>query len=416
LKPEKTPPASPLGGRSAVLEPKKLRPAPPSARAYPVCEPWIGAQERTLVLECLETGWISAEGPFVAQFEDAFARFLGVEHGVAVSNGTAALETALYALGVGPGDEVIMPTFTIISCAAAALRLGAAPVLVDIEPDTWCMNVKAAIDAVTPRTKAIMAVHIYGHPVDMEPLMAAARERGIFVLEDAAEAHGALYRGRNAGSIGDAAAFSFYANKLVTTGEGGMLATSDAAIAARARSYRNLCFNARERFLHDDLGFNYRMTNMQAALGLGQLGRIEQTIEKKRDLGRWYFEELSEIAGAKLQIEKSWARSVYWMYAIELPPDLGVTGKALRAELGKRKIGTRPFFLGLHRQPCLMARRVGAGETFPQADQSFQYGLYLPSSLKLTRDDVAYIGAEARDAIRVCADRAARPVWPLRRD
>src|SRR5574337_319052 len=232
----------------------------------PVNEPLLNGRERKLLIECIETGWISSDGPFVAEFERRFASYIGVKHGVAVCNGTAALETALFAAGIRKGDEVIMPSFTIISCALAAIRLGAVPVLVDVEPETWNMDVGQVEARITPRTKAIMPVHVYGHPVDMDPVVRLAESHGLMIVEDAAEAHGAEYKGRKCGSLGHISAFSFYANKIVTTGEGGMVLTDDPVLAERAKSYRNLCFRPEKRFCHIELGQNYRMTNLQAAV------------------------------------------------------------------------------------------------------------------------------------------------------
>jgi len=282
----------------------------------PVNEPYLGNREKQLVAECIETGWISSDGPFVRQFEESFAAYIGVSRGIAVCNGTAALETALYAAGVGKGDEVIMPSFTIISCAIAAIRLGAVPVLVDVEADTWNMDVTRIEQRVTSRTRAIMAVHIYGHPVDMDPVLKVAGKHGLIVIEDAAEVHGAEYRGNKCGAIGDISAFSFYANKIITTGEGGMVLTSDPEMAQRAESFRNLCFRPEKRFYHTELGRNYRMTNLQAAVGVAQLEQIEKFISIKRRLGAYYRKKLESTGGIRTQIERSWAKSVYWMYCL----------------------------------------------------------------------------------------------------
>jgi perosamine synthetase len=358
----------------------------------PVCTPTITDDDRAYVQRALSEGWISSEGPFVQEFEAKFAQYIGAEYGVAVCNGTAAVEAALYAVGVGDGDEVIMPSFTIISCAIAALRLGARPVFVDIDPTNWCMAPSLALAKITSKTRAILAVHMYGHPVDLDPLSAALRGTDIALVEDAAQAHGAEYKSARCGSFGKASAFSFYANKLITTGEGGMVVTSDPNVAERARSYRNLCFNAEERFRHDNVGYNFRMTSLQAALGTSQLARIDAIVERKREIGAMYLEGLSQIPGVRLQIEKEWARTVYWMYGLQLPPELGWTAKALAKALLDRGIGSRPFFRGLHDQPAL--GRLGLGGSpneFPISDAAYKYGLYLPSSLSLTDRDIAQI-------------------------
>lgn len=354
----------------------------------PVNQPLLNGREKELLAECIQTGWISSDGPFVAEFEKRFASYIGVDFGVAVCNGTAALETALFAVGITKGDEIIMPSFTIISCALAAIRLGAVPVLVDAEPETWNMDVSQIESRITPKTKAIMAVHIYGHPVDMGHLLKIARKHNLIVIEDAAEAHGAQYKGKKCGSLGDVSAFSFYANKIVTTGEGGMVLTSDRKAAERARSYRNLCFRPEKRFFHTELGFNYRMTNLQAAIGVAQMERIDEFIRIKRRLGDYYRKKLSGVSGVKFQIEKPWAKTVYWMYCIELAGETGLDGDVLMSELGKKGIETRPFFLGLHEQPALQNLGLFKGEGYPVTERISRQGLYLPSGLTLTEDQI----------------------------
>jgi len=366
----------------------------------PVNEPRLDGREMELLAECIRTGFISSDGPFVREFEARMAAYLGTAHGVAVCNGTAALETALFAAGIGEGDEVIMPAFTIISCAVAAIRLGAVPVLVDAEPETWNMDVSRIEAKLTPRTRAIMAVHIYGHPTDMDPLLELARRHRLKVIEDAAEVHGAEYKGRKCGNLGDVAAFSFYANKIVTTGEGGMVVTKDPGMAERARSYRNLCFRPDRRFLHTELGYNFRMTNLQAALGVAQMDRIDEFVEIKRRLGARYVRGLSTLDGIKCQVEKPWARMVYWMYCVELDPRLGLTAAALMDRLAKKGIGCRPFFLGLHEQPVLRERGWFAGEEYPVTERIARQGLYLPSGLTLTESQVDEVLAAVAAALR----------------
>jgi perosamine synthetase len=350
----------------------------------PVNQPKLDGREKELLAECIQTGWISSDGPFVSEFERKFADYIGVKHGIAVCNGTAALETALFAAGIGKGDEVIMPAFTIISCALAAIRLGAIPVLVDAEPDTWNMDVSQIEGRLTSRTKAIMPVHIYGHPVDMDPVLDIARMHNLIVIEDAAEAHGAEYKGRKCGALGHISAWSFYANKIITTGEGGMVITSDAKMAKRAESYRNLCFRPEKRFYHTELGYNFRLTNIQAAIGLAQLERIEEFIQIKRGLGEYYRQRLLKFKGIKCQIEKPWAKMVYWMYCIELDSALRFNAQSLMKELAKKDIGTRPFFLGLHEQPALRDLGLFKEEHYPVCERISHQGLYLPSGLALT--------------------------------
>lgn len=354
-------------------------------------EPLFDGNEKKYLNQCIDEGWISSEGPFVKEFENNFSSYLGKKYGVAVCNGTVALETALFAAGITKGDEVIMPTFTIISCAAAALRLGATPVLVDAEPDTWNMDVTQIEGKITNRTKAIMPVHIYGHPVDMDPVMELAAKYDLKVIEDAAEVHGALYKGRKAGGIGDIGSFSFYANKIITTGEGGMVVTDDEEIAERARGYRNLCFKPYRRFYHTELGENFRMTNLQAAVGVAQLEQIDRFVEIKRKNARRYTEGLKGIRGIKTPVEKEWAKNVYWMYAIELSEELGFTAKQMAERLSEKGIGTRPFFLGLHEQPVFHNMGLFLGEHYPVSERIARQGLYLPSGHTLTEEQIGSV-------------------------
>lgn len=363
----------------------------------PVNQPLLGAREKELLAECMDTGWISSDGPFVAQFETSFAGYIGASYGIAVCNGTAALEVAMFAAGVQEGDEIIMPTFTIISCALAALRLGAIPVLVDAEPETWNMDVRQVEARITGRTKAILPVHTYGHPVDMDPLLALARKNDLVVIEDAAEVHGAEYKGRRCGNIGDVSSWSFYANKIITTGEGGMVLTSNPAIAERAASYRNLCFRPERRFFHTDLGYNFRMTNMQAAIGVAQMERINELVAMKRRLGERYRHGLAGIPGVRFQPEMPWAKSVYWMYCVEVDAALGLDADRMMRVLAGRGIGTRPFFLGLHEQPALRDRGLFNGERYPVAERIARQGFYLPSGLTLTDAHVDEVISAVRE-------------------
>ena len=373
----------------------------------PVNEPLLDGREKQLLAECVDSGWVSSDGPFVRQFEQQFAGYIGVKHGIAVCNGTAALEVALYAAGVGKGDEVIMPTFTIVSCLVAALRLGAVPVLVDVTPDTWGMDVSQVAAKITPRTKAILPVHMYGHPVDMDPLLALADRHGLVVIEDAAEVHGAEYKRRRCGSLGHLSAWSFYANKIISTGEGGMVLTSDDLMAERAASYRNLCFRSERRFYHTELGYNFRMTNLQAALGVAQLERIDEFVEKKRRIGRLYGERLAAIPGIRGQVEKPWAKCVYWMYCVEIDAASGFDAAAAMHALGKRGIGTRPFFLGLHEQPAAHDLGLFVGESYPVSERIARRGFYLPSGLTLTDAQVVEVTTALADVVSHLTRRGA---------
>jgi perosamine synthetase len=242
----------------------------------PVNRPLLDGSEKKYLDECIDSGWISSEGPFVKKLEAEFSKLMGCAHGVAVCNGSAAIDVALAALRIGPGDEVILPSFTIISCAAAIVRAGAVPVVVDCQSDTWNIDPMLIAAKITNHTKAIMVVHIYGLPVDMDPVTALARKHGLFIIEDAAEQHGQTYKGKPVGSFGDIATVSFYPNKQITTGEGGMVLTNDKALADRCRDLRNLCFDKERRYVHQELGWNFRMSNVQAAIGVAQLERIDR--------------------------------------------------------------------------------------------------------------------------------------------
>ncbi|MCS5704697.1 DegT/DnrJ/EryC1/StrS family aminotransferase [Synechococcus sp. FGCU-3] len=355
----------------------------------PVNEPVIGEREKELVMECLNTGWISSEGPFVSQFEEAFSRRVGRKHGVACSNGTAALDLAVAALRLGPGDEVILPTFTIISCAAAIVRAGATPVVVDADPDTWNMVPEQVAAAITPRTAAIMVVHIYGLPVDMDPILELAERHQLAVIEDAAELIGGTYKGRPCGSFGHISTFSFYPNKHITTGEGGMVVTDDPALAERCRSLRNLCFQPKQRFIHEELGWNYRMTNMQAALGLAQLERLDGALERKRAIGLHYKRLLEGIKGFKLQAyATSYATNIYWVIAIRSTNQCSRKASEIARFLRGMKIGTRPFFFPIHKQPVFCHIESLNNAYCPESETLYSEGFYLPSGLAITDEQI----------------------------
>ena len=368
----------------------------------PVNEPIIGARERDYVLECMQSGWVSSAGKFIHQFESKWAKYCGRQHGVATSSGTTALQTAVACLNLQPGEEVIMPTFTIISCALAVLYNGGVPVLVDADPETWCMDTAQVAQRITARTRAIMAVHIYGHPVNMDGLLPLADEHDLTIIEDAAEAHGAQYllghaseqaRWVRCGGMGTLSVFSFYANKLVTTGEGGMVLCDDASLATRARNLRNLCFQPDRRFHHEELGHNFRLTNVQAALGLAQAERIDETVTRKRWMGNAYSERLDGIPGLQLPVERPWARQIYWMYGVVLDRQHQLSGQEFAARLRERGVDTRPFFLGMHAQPALLQRDLFRDETYPVADDLARQGLYLPSGLGLSEAQLEQVCA-----------------------
>ena len=348
----------------------------------PVNEPSLTGNEKKYLLECIESGWISSEGPFVAEFEEKFAARMGRKHGIAVCNGTAAIDATVEALGIGPGDEVILPSFTIISCVNQIVRSGATPVLVDSQPDTWNMDVASIEAKVTPRTKAIMAVHIFGLPVDMDPLLDVARRYGLKVIEDAAEVHGQTYKGKPCGSFGDVSTFSFYSNKHITTGEGGMILTDDDELAEVCRSLRNLCFKPENRFVPDRLGWNLRMTNMQAALGLAQLEQLDEFVSRKRAMGKIYHELLKDIPSIQLPLEATdSSKNIYWVFGVVLGEDLAIDAKGVMFALKERGIGTRPFFCPMHLQPVLKRLGFFQNEKLPNAENLWNRGFYLPMGL-----------------------------------
>ena len=387
-----------LRGRSAARGPSHQRDK--ESVVIPVSEPLLDHRVLANVEEAVRSGWISSEGRFIADFERRWANYCGVSHGIAVCNGTVALEVAMAALDLPPGSEVILPSFTIISCVAAVLRTGCRPVLVDCEPDTWCLDVGEVERKITERTRAIMPVHIYGHMADMDPLMALADKSGLAVVEDAAEAHGAEYRGRRAGGIGAIGCFSFYANKIVTTGEGGMVVTDDAKLAERARSLRNLCFKREQRFLHTELGYNFRMTNVQAAIGLAQIERIDDHLARKRRMAALYGERLRKIGGLRLPAERPDVKNVYWMYGVVLEDSVPFDAAEFAARLKAQGVDTRPFFLGMHEQPVLREAGLFAGESYPVTERLARRGLYLPSGLRLLEAEIDKVCA----AVKLCLD------------
>ncbi len=366
----------------------------------PVNEPRLGERELEYISECVRTGWVSSGGRFINEFEERWAAYCGRRYGIAVSNGTAALQLAVACLGLEPGDEVILPTFTIVSCALAVIYNGGVPVVVDSEPRTWCLDVHQAEKKITHRTRAIMPVHIYGHPVDMDPLLDLAERYGLAIIEDAAEAHGAEYLStrngsesgwRRCGGFGTLSCFSFYANKLITTGEGGMVLTDDPQLAEKARSMRNLCFQSDRRFYHEALGYNFRLTNLQAALGLAQLERMDQIVTHKRWMGQEYTRRLRDITNLELPVEEQWARSVYWMYGAVLCEEVDMDASELGRRLRDHGVETRPFFLGMHEQPAFHLRGLFLGERYPVAERLARRGLYLPSGSALTEDQLEHV-------------------------
>ena len=355
----------------------------------PVNSPLIDGNEKKYLAECIESGWISSEGPFVEKFERHLADYSKRNHGIAVSSGTAALDVAIEVLCISSGDEVIMPTFTIISCIHQIIRVGAKPVLIDSDPVTWNMNINQIEEKITSRTKAIMVVHIYGLPVDLDPILDLASHYGLKVIEDAAEMHGQRYKDKPCGSFGDISTFSFYPNKNITTGEGGMILTNNDKLAEDSRSLRNLCFQPNKRFVHERLGWNYRMTNMQAALGLAQSEQLSQFVERKRIMGSKYTNLLSGQSGIQLPLAKTdYADNIYWVFGIVLDKSLGMNAEKAMKRLAASGVGTRPFFYPLHLQPVLKNKGILVDQTFPVSENLAEQGLYLPSGLNLSESQI----------------------------
>lgn len=359
-----------------------------AAPRIPVHVPALEEADRLAVAACLGNGWLSSEGPQVAEFEERFAAVCERRHAVAVSSGTAGLDVAVRALGLGPGDEVLVPTLTIISCARAVLESGATPVPVDCDPEDWNSHLRHFEAGLGPRTRALMLVHLYGLCADLRPLVSWARERGLQVIEDASQAQGLSCGGRPCGSFGDVSVFSLYANKLVTTGEGGMILCDSEALAARCRSLRNLCFDPRRRFRHEELGWNYRLTAMQAALGLSQLGRLPALARRKREMGLAYRRGLGSLSALRCApLARPWAENGYWVFGVVVAPEAPFEREELTAELARQGIDTRPFFWPLHQQPALLREGRVRPVSLPDAEALAARGFYLPGGLGLAAED-----------------------------
>lgn len=372
-----------------------------AADFIPVNTPLLNGNEEKYLIECIRSGWISSEGPFVKQFEESFAHRVGRKYGISVANGSVALDATIAALGIGPGDEVILPTFTIISCAAAVVRAGARPVVVDCDRETWNMDVGLLESRITPRTKAIMLAHIYGLPVDMDPLLEIARRHGLPVIEDAAEMHGQTYMDRPCGSFGEMSTFSFYPNKHITTGEGGMIVTDDPALAEKCRSLRNLCFKPEQRFVHEELGWNFRLSNLQAALGVAQLERLDEFVHIKRRMGTRYTDLLQGTHGIQLPKEQThFATNIYWVFGLVLDDDIPFDAREAMFRLNKLGIGTRPFFWPMHEQPVFQKMGLFPADSHPVAERIARRGFYLPSGLSLTNGQIDQVAEAVKDILK----------------
>jgi perosamine synthetase len=359
----------------------------------PVCEPLLAGRELEYVTRAVSAGWISSSGGYVKEFEEAFAKYLDVPLAVTTTSGTAALHLALVAAGIGPGDEVIIPSFTMIATAFAVCYTGAKPVFVDAEAKTWNLDVSQIASKIGPRTKAILPVHVYGHACDMDALEALAQKHQLLVIEDAAEAIGSRYRGKLCGKLGDMSCFSFFANKLVTTGEGGMVAARDERFAERLRYYKNLCFPLKgpRRYLHEDIGFNYRMPNVLAAIGLAQLERVDFYLENRRRNAAYYGERLGGQRGITTPPNEPYTLNSYWMYGILIEDDFGPTRDEVMTALQAAGIDTRSFFVSMHRQPALAKYGCDVSGAYPVSDELAAKGLYLPSGSGLREEELSRI-------------------------
>jgi perosamine synthetase len=366
----------------------------------PVCEPVFDGNEAIYVEECIRTGWVSSVGKYVTQFEEQFSAYCGAVYGVACTSGTTALHLALVALGIGPGDEVIIPDFTLIVSANVVIQTGARPVLVDVDPETWCIDPTQIEAKITPATKAIMPVHMYGHPCDMVAINEIARRYNLYVIEDCAEAHGSEVNGQRVGSFGDAGCFSFYGNKTLTTGEGGMVVCRDPELAERLRLLRNQGFRE-PRFVHDVVAFNYRMTNMQAAIGVAQTEKADVKVARKRWIARTYTELLKDEPELMLPQEAHWAKNTYWMYGILICDGFGKTKDELMKQLKEKGIDTRSFFCPMHMQPVFQNRAnysyPDVSGSYPVSAELWQRGLYLPSGLGLTKEQIEEVVVKLRE-------------------
>lgn len=360
--------------------------------SIPVSRPFLGREETNNVLSAFSDGAISGlYGRYIDEFENSFASYSGCSYGVSTNSGTTALHLAVASLGIGEKDEVLVSSLTNMATFFAVLYEGAKPIPIDIEPDTLNINPALIEDRINERTKAVLVVHIFGHPVDMDPILNIARKHKLYVIEDCAEAHGALYNGRKVGSLGDIGCFSFYANKIITTGEGGMLVTNDEEIANKARYLKSLAFGTENKFMHRDIGFGYRMTNIQAAIGCAQLKKIDEIIDKKRKIAHYYNQNLSTIPELQLPVEKNYAKNVYWMYHVVLDKEYGLSRDLAMKKLKDYGIETRESFIPYNMQEIFIKRGWVKGNECPVANYVAGNGFYIPSGPSLNEEELKYV-------------------------
>ena len=354
--------------------------------SIPIAEPLLEGNELKYVSNCIKTGWVSSLGKYVIEFEKGFSRFCGSHYGLSTCNGTVALHLALTTLGIGSGDEVIIPALTFVATANAVFYTGAKPVFVDSETSTWNIDPQQIEEKITHKTKAIIVVHLYGHPCDMDPILDIARRYKLYVIEDSAQAHGAKYKGRRVGSIGDISCFSFYGNKIITTGEGGMIVTNNIEWYKRSFFLRDHGMSKERRYYHPEVGYNYRFTNIQAAIGLAQLERLTRTLLIREKISNLYDHLLCDVEGISLQPRAEWADRVCWLYSILVEKDFGFSRDELIALLNKKGIDTRPFFIPMHVLPPYKT-----GQKLPIAEGLSKKGLNLPSSITLKDKEIKFI-------------------------
>jgi perosamine synthetase len=363
----------------------------------PVCGSRLWGNEAKYLQECIDTAWLSSLGPFVKKFENEFSKKIGVKHGIACSNGTAGLYVAVHALGIGEGDEVIIPDFSIIVSANTIIMNGAKPVLVDVLPDTWCIDPDKIEQAITKKTKAIMVVHMYGHPADMDRINSIARKHNLYVIEDCCQSHGAQYNNTFTGALSDISVFSFYANKILTCGEGGMILTNNSELDQKIRCFIDNGFQI-PRFIHHVVGFNFRLTNLQAAVGLAQTENLELAVARKREIAEKYMTGFKDFPHVQLPVELPYAKNVFWMFCILVRPSFGRTKEEVISALRERGVDTRSFFFGMHTQPAYQKERLSnypdIDGSFPVSDDIARRGLYLPSGLDLTDEQIETCIAE----------------------
>ncbi|MFH1325754.1 MAG: DegT/DnrJ/EryC1/StrS aminotransferase family protein [archaeon] len=360
----------------------------------PVCKPWLPGKEKEYLNDAINTNWISSNGKYITKFEEEFSKFCGTKYGISCSSGFGALHLACAALGLKKGDEVIVPNFTMIAPINAIILTGAKPVLVDADPKTFCIDVNLIEKKITKKTKAIIPVHIYGHPCDMDPILELAKKYNLFVIEDSAEAHGAEYKNKKCGSMSDISCFSFYANKILTTGEGGMCVTNNPELAEKIRKLRNHAFEV-PRFTHNEIGFNYRLTNLQAAIGFAQAENADMLVESRRNIGIQYNQFLKEVGGLILPVEEPYAKNVYWMYGVVLTDEIKTSREEIVNKLREKGVDTRNFFIPVHKQPVFIKGEIenapDCSGNFEISDKISERGFYLPSSSDLKKEEIQSI-------------------------